>query len=205
MLGRSERRIVLGGQHVQRGMSMIEILIGIAIIGVLAAVALPAIGDMMRNIRIRNGAEAVLNGLQFARAEAVKQNRVVAFQLTDASNANYRVCVWDMATNDCSATLPDLKTFSSGDGSSRVRVAADTSSAAPYNVMAAGAGVPGRVGFSGFGRLTNPGTDLQRVDVFDPTVSAAEQRRMVILISTGGQVRLCDPAVALASNPRGCA
>lgn len=189
----------------QRGISLIEVLIGLAVIGVLAAVGLPAIGEMMRNIRIRNGAESILNGLQYARAEAVKQNRTIVLQLTDTTKANWRVCVWDIATNACSTTIPDLKSFNSGDGASNVRIAADTSAAAPYNPMAAGAGVPGQAGFSGFGRLVAPGTDFQRVDVFDPTAAAADQRRMVILLSTGGQIRLCDPAVSLATNPRGCA
>jgi type IV fimbrial biogenesis protein FimT len=40
--------------------------------------------------------------------------------------------------------------------------------------------------------------------VRNTSVDPAEERRLVILIAPGGQVRLCDPRLALANNPQGC-
>lgn len=193
-------------KHV-RGVSMIEILIGIAIIAILIALGLPSIGELMRNTKVRNAAESVQNGLNAARAEAVKRNATIVFQLTDSANVNWQICLWDMAADACKSGVDLIQSYKSSDGASNVRAGADAAVPAAGAVatrLGAGVGLPGRVGFTGFGRLAVPATDLQRIDFYDSTVAEADQRRMVLLISTGGQVRMCDPQVKLSVTPRGC-
>jgi type IV fimbrial biogenesis protein FimT len=71
--------------------------------------------------------------------------------------------------------------------------------------MAVGTNVPGGTAFDYYGRLavTAP-NNVMRIDVRNPTLAAADERRLVIFINQGGQVRVCDPKLALATNPQGC-
>lgn len=63
-----------------QGFTLIEVVVVMLIASVLFAVVNATFQEWMRNTRIRNQAESVLAGLQFARAEAVKRNRFVRFQ-----------------------------------------------------------------------------------------------------------------------------
>jgi hypothetical protein len=61
------------------------------------------------------------------------------------------------------------------------------------------------VAFDPFGRLaaTAP-NNFVRVDVRNPIMDPNFERRLVILIAVGGQIRMCDPLLPKATNPQGC-
>jgi prepilin-type N-terminal cleavage/methylation domain-containing protein len=82
VLGEQERRRMLGLRK-QRGLGMVEMLIGVAIVSVLASVAVPAFGDWIQNSQTRTAAESIQNGLQAARSAAVRRNADVRFALND--------------------------------------------------------------------------------------------------------------------------
>jgi len=63
---------------IQRGFSMIEVVITVAIMGILMAAAMPSIGDWISNTKVRSTAESIQNGLQRARMEAVRLNKPVS-------------------------------------------------------------------------------------------------------------------------------
>jgi type IV fimbrial biogenesis protein FimT len=69
-----------------RGFSLVELIVGMAILGVLLAIAMPAFSNWLRNARVRTAAESVQNGLQLARAEAVRRNTTIRFQLVDTAD-----------------------------------------------------------------------------------------------------------------------
>lgn len=69
------------------GFSLVELLIGLGILGILLSLAMPMFADWMRNTRLRNQADAVLSGVQLARAEALRRNAYVRFQLVSANTA----------------------------------------------------------------------------------------------------------------------
>ncbi|MCK9389927.1 MAG: GspH/FimT family pseudopilin, partial [Sulfuritalea sp.] len=90
-------------------MSLVELAIGLLIVGTLLALAAPSYTGWIQNTKIRTTAEAILNGLQLARAEAVRRNTQIRFQLTDtiaagcaisSSGANWIVS-FDDPTNLC--------------------------------------------------------------------------------------------------------
>lgn len=98
------------------GFSLVELLVTLAIAGVLLSLALPAFSSWMRNIKIRNQAESVLAGLQQARAEAVRSNRLVRFQLVSSmdntcvqrrSGTNLWVVAHGDPAGECGTALPD--------------------------------------------------------------------------------------------------
>lgn len=191
-----------------RGVTLVELVIGIAIVGMLLIMGLPSFGTWLQNSQIRTAAESIQNGLQLARAEAVRRNATVRFDLTDAGGA----ASWSVGCVSVTATCPypiQSKSGAEGTGNARVGIGTTTPPspvpATQYDAaLAAGAGLAAGVSFNSMGRVpaANIGTDITRIDITNAASSTA--RRLVLVVSSGGLIRLCDPALSLASNPQGC-
>lgn len=195
----------------QRGMTLIELMIGLGIVAVLLVAGMPSFTLWIQNSQNRAAAESILNGIQLARAEAVRRSTVVRFNLTDTNG----LIAWSVGcvtvTTDCPATIQQRL---SNEGALNAR-AGVSSTAIPVpapaghfsTAISAGAGLAdgdAGVSFNSVGRVpsANTGTDVTRIDVTNAAMSTS--RRYVVTIGTGGQVRMCDPAIALANDPQGC-
>lgn len=168
------------GQH---GMTLIEVMITLAITGILLMIGMPSFNTWIANTQVRTGAEGLTNGLQLARAEAVRRNSNVTFVL--GTNTGWTVT----ATN----TGEVVQTRSDQDGSKNATV----------TVTPAGATT---VTFNGYGRVTtntDASATITQIDVGSSTLSAANTRGLRITLGSGGGVRMCDPALA-AGDPRAC-
>jgi type IV fimbrial biogenesis protein FimT len=195
--------------RLQRGVTSIELMIGIAILAILMAAGMPSMSAWISNAQIRGGAEIVQSGMQLARGEAIKRNAPVRFTLTEADGQiGWRVgCVSITTAPDCPATI---QARTAVEASSKARIGASTAiipNPAPSTqfttALAAGAALPAGVTFDGFGRtVPAAGADIARVDVINPASAGA--RRMVITVGSGGVVRMCDPALSRATNSQGC-
>ena len=75
----------------QQGVTLIELLIAIAIVAILAGIAVPNFTTWLQNTQIRTATEAVKNGLQLARAEAIRRNEPVNFVLSSVTGTNWTV------------------------------------------------------------------------------------------------------------------
>lgn len=176
-----------------QGMTLIELMIAVVIAGLLLMFAVPSYTAWLNNSQIRTAAESILDGMQLARAEAVRQNTKVQFALTKLPMSDWTVSVVSLLP----ATSAVVQTRSSAEGSATARI---------NTTLPAGATT---VTFTSLGRVSTAnnfdGTaELTEADV--TSTSAAANRPLNVRVggaAGGGMVRMCDPALA-SSNPQSC-
>jgi type IV fimbrial biogenesis protein FimT len=193
----------------QLGVSMVEVLVVVAIIGTVMFVVIPEISTWMRNLAVRNVAESVKGGLERARLEALRRNAAISFWLvadtntsglTDACTLSNESGSWVVSGQNpeglCgTAASPDdgavvIEKWAASEGGSAVVVAATDG-----NNLGAD-----RVTFTSLGQLSTLTPSAAQIDIKH---ASGDARNLRILINAGGSVRLCDPNVA-ADDPRRC-
>jgi type IV fimbrial biogenesis protein FimT len=176
----------------QRAFSLIEMLVGLVVISLLLGLGIPSFRSWVINSQIRDGAEAILNGIQVARANAIQQNRLVVFDLTAQNGAT--PASWWVRLDSNVNSGPDIQAWTGAEGAKNT------------TVTAAGGT---RVSFNGLGqRVSNSDGSpmLTQVDVASSTSSSAEVRALRIVVSASGSPKMCDPDPVLVSagDPRAC-
>ncbi|RDE51114.1 MAG: prepilin-type N-terminal cleavage/methylation domain-containing protein [Candidatus Accumulibacter meliphilus] len=190
-----------------RGFSLIELIVAMAILGILMSLGIPAFSDWMRNARVRTMAESVLNGLQLARAEAVRRNTTVGFYLVDTTTSACALSTagpsWivsvDSPVGQCDVAASDTV------APRIIQSRAGNESGGAATTVAAG---QSSVVFNGLGRPTPlPGGNIaiNFTDAAGAACVAASGpvRCLRAEISVGGQIRMCDPALP-AGDAQGC-
>lgn len=172
-----------------RGYSLIELAFAMVLAAVLAALAMPSFATYMQNVQIRTAAEALLNGVQLARAEAVRRNTAVEFVLESSTGTG-----WTVST--VAGEMLQSRSAAEGSPNAQVVVTPDTT----------------RLTFNGFGRVITPNPDasepISQIVITNPaggscSTASGRMRCLQVRVTTGGNVRLCDPTYA-ADDPRGC-
>jgi type IV fimbrial biogenesis protein FimT len=77
--------IVQAMKRATKGFTLLELMVVLAIAGVLAAIAIPTMSDFMRNSRITAAANDVMAALHFTRSESIKRRQPVT--LCTSANA----------------------------------------------------------------------------------------------------------------------
>lgn len=170
----------------QYGVTLIEMLVGIAILGILITVGLPSYTAWIQNTQIRTAAESVLNGMQLARNEAVRRNLNV--QLVLGAQSSWTISV--------PSTAEQIQARTFGAGSKNVTVAATPGAATTITFSALG-----RVVANADASATITQLDF---DVPASILAASASRDLRIVVGAGGNVRMCDPTVTDASDTRFC-
>lgn len=192
------------------GFNLLELLIGLAVLGILAATGLPSLTAWIQNSQIRTAADGLMSGLQLARAEALRRNASVRFQLTSTLTSG---CALSTTGKNWVVSLADPSGACDADASDTTApqiIQSKSSAEGTANaILTAGGGAVAT--FNGLGRLTGAG--LTQVDISNTIggscqgtdgVGGGPMRCLRVTISTGGNVRLCDPAVSSTSDPRFC-
>jgi type IV fimbrial biogenesis protein FimT len=188
-----------------RGFTLIELLVTITVLGIVLMLGLPNIAAWLQNTQIRNSAEAMIAGLQLARAEALRRNRQVRFSLVDALDASCSVAAtgrnWVVSiadpTSKCNASASEttdpfiLQKRSSEEGSQNAVVSSTVPS----------------VTFTGLGSAVG----AMQINISNPSGGACKtpagsepMRCLQVVVSASGSVRMCDPAVTEDGDPRKC-
>ena len=181
----------------QQGATLIELVIGLVIIGIVFAMSAKTFGEWIVNSQIRSAAEALQNGLQVTRNEAIRSNINVEFRLgTGTGWTVVRVSGPNSEVN-VGTSLATVQSRAKEEGSPNVTV----------GVLAAGAT---KLTFTSLGRVATTNADasapITRLDVGVPaTVLNAVQAKNLSILITSSQIRMCDPNPGIpAGEPRHC-
>ena len=194
------------GRAAAAGFSLLELMITLAVLGIVMMVGLPNVSAWIQNTQLKTAAESVVSGLQLTRAEALRRNVSVRFSLVD-SVANG--CALSVTGTSWVVSVSDPTGACGADPSDVAPQIVQKKSGAEGTPNATLAGVGGTTAlFNGLGRLVGVG-NLTQVNVSNPTGGACmsaggPMRCLAIMIGNGGQVRMCDPSVADAADPRVC-
>jgi type IV fimbrial biogenesis protein FimT len=163
------------------GFTLIELVVAIAVMTILLFIALPNFSIWLRNTQIRTAGEAILNGMQLARAEAVRRNTSVELEMGVGSGWTVRV-----------VNPPPGEVI-------QTRLAGDGSAAAVVTIAPAGST---KVTFNGFGSITGA-APITEIKIDSSATGDADSRELCVLVRPGGSVRMCDPQVA-STDSRSC-
>ncbi|HSH08325.1 MAG TPA: GspH/FimT family pseudopilin [Burkholderiales bacterium] len=194
-------------------MTIIELMIGLAIVAIVLFVAVPAFTIFLQNQQIKNAAQTVMQGLNTARAEAIRRNQPVRFQFVSDLTAGCALSTSSLAwvvslvnpAGNCEATPGDM-------GTAAQIVEKRSATEGTRNVVVVATGGDTAV-FTGLGRLTGAG--MTQIDFSNSTgicehldATNGTMRCMRVQIAPGGEARMCDPKVAVptppAIDPRAC-
>jgi type IV fimbrial biogenesis protein FimT len=199
-------------------MSLVELMVGVAIVAILFALGAPTFTAWIQSAQIRTATEAMQNGLMVARAEAVRRNTFVRFQLTDSLDDTCNVTAtgtnWVVSLNDPSGaclTPPASPTDPNPPAPAIIQTRAGAEGSPNVQVVAGQAAIV----FNGLGRVTPippAGADANgdiRIDVNNDLIGGpcallgGPMRCLRVVVSTSGQVRMCDPMFN-RPDPQGC-
>ncbi len=114
---RKRRAIRMNGMN---GFTMIELLVGIAIVGFLSTLAMPNMRDMVANSRLRSTSNDLLTDLRYARSEAIARNTSVIIEPVTVTVGSNEVVSFSNGWNvKCVSTTAcgTLRTHSAPNGS----------------------------------------------------------------------------------------
>lgn len=186
----------------QLGVTLIELVVTMALLGIFMAMAAPSFSTWLQNGRIRNTATTLSAGIQLAKAEAVARNTGVRFQLTSS------------LTNDCTITTSGTNWVINMIGANTAEDSVETRCAsAPSDTVAPRilhtkpskdgngsveiAATVGSVVFNGLGKPTPAPAANITMDVSNAAAGSCDANGAAvclrIVITPSGQVRMCNP------------
>lgn len=181
------------------GFTLIELMVTIAILGLLLISAAPSYTQWIANTKVRTTAEAIQNGLMLAKAEAVRTNSKVQFVLTNSDPIAANV---NSITPNTAGKSWMVRTFRAGGSYSASDYVQGRSSAEGSSNVTVAAARTSFV-FTGIGSvITDPvmTSPVLNIDVSTP----AATRRLRVTVSRGGAIRMCDQELSIANSAMGC-
>jgi type IV fimbrial biogenesis protein FimT len=193
----------------QQGMTLIEAMIGMSLAVILVAMAIPSFRTGFQNREIRSTADAIQNGLQVARTEALRRNRNVRFTLQDGWGWSVGCDPVDTTVEGGEQICPETLQVRAPSPSPRVQVQVDRRDIATGTVD--GTIADRSLKLNAMGRTTTDTLPAGKAAVFRLTLPAGgacaadggEMRCLNVIVTATGQIRMCDPA-ASAGDPRAC-
>lgn len=100
-----------------KGFTLVELMIAIAILGIIASMAMPAMSKFIIQQRVSSQANEMMLSLAFARSEAIKRNASVAVIPTTNASTGWSDgwCVGPTAIDSCTHAEV-LRTFTAASG-----------------------------------------------------------------------------------------
>lgn len=178
-----------------KGFTLIEVIVTVAIMGILLALGIPSLSEYIQNARLRASASELRDGLMTARMEAIRRNATISITVAgqDASN---NPLSWNIATISRSRIAPK---------SERSFVVTHTDSAGTVTTL--NTSTSASVSFGGDGRTSAGAGSFNIYAAGGASSCQADGGALVcmrVTVGTGGVVRMCNPVFTLANDPQGC-
>lgn len=190
----------------RQGFSLIELMVGVAIMSLLLAAAAPAVTTWIANAKVRTVSDSLQVGLRVAQAEAARRYRQTVFFRTASGACDNTV------TANADGNFWAVKTIAllPGDPVEVVQCGAlleagnNVTVTGPVPICFSTAGRYSAVAAPGIGGATACVVDASGSAVFDISGTGSD-RALSVRVSLAGSVRLCDKAKTYsASTPDGC-
>ncbi len=163
------------------GVTLIELLIGMALLAILVTMGLPSFANWIQNRQLRSAAESVQSGLQLARGEAVKRNTFVGFTMAGPDSS------WSV---DVMNPPQQIQSRPAAEGTPNPQIATTDAT----------------IIFNGLGKTSLAAGAV--IQVTNPTGGAckpgSDMNCLNVTVSVGGQVKMCDPTIVAAGDTRAC-
>jgi type IV fimbrial biogenesis protein FimT len=164
----------------ESGFTLVEMIVTVLILIILSAIALPAFQGIIAKVALKSTAESIYQGLQVARAEAVRQNTRV--HATISANT-----AWSVVVDSTNAVVQSKP---AGEGANAAVTLAGT----------------GTVTFNALGRATansDGSNPLTKIDITSTDTTTARRIQIGFGGVAGSQLTLCDPN-APAGDSKAC-
>lgn len=171
----------------ERGFTLIEVMISITVLGIVLMLGLPSFASWLQNQQLRAATEGLLNGLQTARAEAIRRNLLVQIVVGPGTG-------WSVTEAVSTAAI-------------QTRVKEEGS---PNAVLGVIPNTATTVTFTSLGSVAanlDASPTASQFDISNPAGGtcqpAGPMRCLRVVVSGGGSLRMCDWNVSLP-DPRAC-
>lgn len=201
------------------GFTIIELMVVIAITGILLGIGAPTFATWLRNVQIRNAAESLQNGLHFARMEALRRNERVSFWMVASTSAKIldNSCTrsgsgtsWVVSRDDPASLCGVAVSETVAPRIYEKKAGAEGSSEISVTAVNSGNTAASCITFNGFGRAEAKCADtalsdrLTQLEIVTSTTDV-NTRKLQVRVSSGGVIRMCDPSPSVSStDPRYC-
>lgn len=158
----------------QRGFTLVELMVTLAVFVILAMVAIPALSQLVDQRRLTGAADAIHAQILFARTEAIKRSEPVFFEIEDDAAGGWRTSVTRIPG---SADLDYV--IESGDFRNRISLAATSEDVFGFDPVRG-------IKIDAAGATLNAPTQM--------SISLDANRRLLVQVNPIGRVRICTEA-----------
>ncbi len=200
-------------RRTRAGFSLIELMVVIALIGILMSIAIPTFGKWTADASVRAVAESLTNAIRQTQATAISRGRVGMFALTTdtppvltstpvASASNWFSELNKLSGSDETQAWLGLILKSTEGTQRNVNISLSTGTLTCFNSLGRQSGLTAAQ--NALSTACSVAADDNNPSKYIVSRSGAT-RSFWVLVYPGGRVRMCDAAKTLsAANPDGC-
>lgn len=168
------------------GMTLIELMIVVAIMGIIAALAVPKFKDLITKNRVKTIAESLYTDLQYARSLAITSNKTVYVSFTRTSATDWCYGVQSTTVCNCATEVCGIREGSSSDYNN-IEMENDVSSLVGSNI-----------GYSPLRGTASPNGYISFVNTSDST------QKLRVTVSLLGSINICNPSGSTYTQYTSC-
>lgn len=184
--------------HNKNGFTLIELIVVVAILGVIMAIGIPGMIQYIRNAKVQALAVELKESIEQAKIEAIKRNSnsTITIYGSSGNNTGKNTIITVDNTEVGSRTVKQaekvLKIYKSVINGQQISNTLQTNQESTS------------ITFSSNGRITGTATNILITGEQGSDGCGPENVCFRLELTTGGNIRMCNPNLNKAENPQGC-